>query len=386
MGATPSIVASTATLNVVIHLVLDANVVGTKAPLASNAVRTLLDVCREGRLRVVVPELVIREVVNKWREDSSMLLEQGERTQAELVRRQVVDARLGVPRPDVAAAAAVLDAKMRRDLEEVGALVPDLPKVPHATVVARALGRQAPFDQHGRDGYRDVLLWETVLALGTDPEVSEIVLVSRDRRAFGANRAADELSPDLRAEFARACGKETRVRLSCDPDAIVGELVDRDDGAFAKLDGLLKNAIFLADFRRELLIALGPGVEQSVLDARGVTSSLPAEAVTIDDYGDPPQLRLLRALSVDEELLGWLHVTMEVPVLVATPKTVARRMPAFVAPEYWDYDDELALVRLPASLAAGVEVVVDEHSGTLSSMGAQWREFRECTSTVTRQG
>lgn len=51
-----------------LHVLLDSNSLTLEDPLASNPERLLLDAARKGQLKLIVPELVVREVMNGWRE------------------------------------------------------------------------------------------------------------------------------------------------------------------------------------------------------------------------------------------------------------------------------------------------------------------------------
>jgi hypothetical protein len=68
------------------------------------------------------------------------------------------------------------------------------PQVSHETLVGRAVHRVPPFDTKG-GGYRDSLVWASVLELATAG--SDVVLVSADR---GFADPQGELHPDLKAE------------------------------------------------------------------------------------------------------------------------------------------------------------------------------------------
>jgi hypothetical protein len=151
-------------------------------PLRSNAHRHLLEACADGQINLCVPELVLDETVNLWREAAES---QEERWRASGLR--LVDMGL-LSQDDIDKELDPLDTaakkrdELERELAEVGASIPPLPDVDHRKVVERALSRTQPFDREGRHGYRDVLLWETVLELLDDG--NEVLLVSADVKAF----------------------------------------------------------------------------------------------------------------------------------------------------------------------------------------------------------
>jgi len=76
---------------------------------------------------------------------------------------------------------ALLD-RLRRS----GARILAYPKVSHDRVVRRALERRRPFDDKGHNGYRDVLMWHSVLAEMRGGE--RIAFVSNDRGFYSLPR------------------------------------------------------------------------------------------------------------------------------------------------------------------------------------------------------
>jgi predicted nucleic acid-binding protein len=52
-----------------IHVFVDTNAIDVADPFGSAASAALIEAASAGRIRLVIPELVVREVVNRWRED-----------------------------------------------------------------------------------------------------------------------------------------------------------------------------------------------------------------------------------------------------------------------------------------------------------------------------
>lgn len=234
-------------------VVLDTNVVGVESPLGSNPVRVLLDAAARGRLQLVIPELVVLEVVNKWRERVTEQWEKLTSAQAELARYGVTPE---VPPLDIDRAATGLDRRLRRTLGEHLVAVPDLPRLPHADLVKRALARQQPFDAKGKDGYRDALLWESVLKVAASGP--DVTLISRDARAFAADRSkGGALAPLLAEEAQRRTGRSASVRLSEDPRTVSEPITLEDSDALQDAQKLLEEDSFrllLADEMEEAVM------------------------------------------------------------------------------------------------------------------------------------
>ena len=75
------------------------------------------------------------------------------------------------------------------------------PDISHEIIARRALDRRKPFDVRGHNGYRDTLLWISVLSAATD---SKVMFVSDNSADFAKNKQmptelADDLLKDLTA-------------------------------------------------------------------------------------------------------------------------------------------------------------------------------------------
>lgn len=189
------------------HLVLDTNLVGFDPPLGSNDAAVLVDAARRGLFVLVVPELVLRETMNKWRETMDGRLR---KLQGAVKNMGELAADLQAPgEAELDALQSKVEAEFREQLDGVNFWIPGLPAVSHESLVSRALRREQPFDAQGKDGYRDALLWETVVELAGDQNV---VLVSKDFTAFAAEDK-ETLSKRLRAEVVERTGREGAVEL-----------------------------------------------------------------------------------------------------------------------------------------------------------------------------
>lgn len=220
-------------------VVLDANTVGVQDPLAGNASRIVLDAASKGQLLVVVPELVIREVINKWRENTA-----GEIDKLRPLIKRLERYRLSVDLPtdeDLAARATDVEGALRQRLAAPGVLTPNFPVIGHEHLVQRALDRRLPFTKDGKDGYRDSVLWETVIELAAKHEV---VLVSRDGRAFTSGDDKETLSQALAAEVLERLGDGAHVELVRDLQAVADRVTAQDEHTLQAVRSLVSESSF----------------------------------------------------------------------------------------------------------------------------------------------
>lgn len=90
-------------------------------------------------------------------------------------------------------------------------IVPLPDGIMHLDLVRRAADRIRPFNDQGNGGYRDTLIWLTVLELAKSNPDDEVVLVSNDSTAFATSKNSPELHRCLADELKKEA-LEDRVR------------------------------------------------------------------------------------------------------------------------------------------------------------------------------
>jgi hypothetical protein len=171
--------------------------------------RILLNLTRQGRVRLAVPEVVVQEVLKQFRF-----------RYAEEQRRYMSSARtlrgLGVhvgetpPLPDVDEAVISYESELRNRLHDSGATVRLVTDLSHEHVLERAVARRKPFKESGA-GYQDTLIW---LAALEEAELDSVALISANTADFGLKEGEDwVLAEDLRDDLREHGHDETRVTL-----------------------------------------------------------------------------------------------------------------------------------------------------------------------------
>jgi predicted nucleic acid-binding protein len=196
-----------------LHAILDANVLVHDWLLESAAGRTVLAEGASGRVQLCVPEVVLREVPRVY----ARKLQRADRQLNEAIRDRA-HLQAGAPDDalervttgvDVASAADAYVRALRARLDEAKVLILPVPSVPHDDIVDRALSGRRPFDQEGKTGYRDALIWQNVLDLAGS--VPNIVLVSNDG---DFRQSSGELHDELREEVIGS-GSANRTMACC---------------------------------------------------------------------------------------------------------------------------------------------------------------------------
>lgn len=132
---------------------------------------------------LLLSRLVIEEVENKYAAEAQKALVDAAKSRQRLKQ-------LGLPQgaaDDGVPSVPVLNLEARiRDHVE-GIEIVEYAGVPHADVVQRALTRRKPFDAEGDVGYRDCLMWLSLvrhLASGASRDSEEVIFVSSNWRDF----------------------------------------------------------------------------------------------------------------------------------------------------------------------------------------------------------
>jgi hypothetical protein len=245
----------------------DTNAIGIYRPLESNAHALLFDATKDGHILVCVPELVLDEALNLWREKAEALQQDRTKTERQLMEIGLLSEKQLADPLNIPGAVAEKRERLENILSESGALLLPLPTVSHRAVVDRALSRSQPFDSGGRTGYRDVLLWENVLELVSDGD--EVVLVSGDVRAFCQSKNDKRISDHLVREVAGRCDRPYAVRLVATPEEALKLVL----GTSEETEGEFKKLMADEAFMKELLELMGEELEYLELD-RDVTAEL----------------------------------------------------------------------------------------------------------------
>ncbi len=243
-------------------LVVDTNLLISHAELDGGGWKAVRASVAEGALTVVIPRVVVlelqehipanRRAVTPKRPDWKQL-----RRAPEAAKSAIQQATEDI-RSEIEQWAASYSAEAV--MQEAGFDVRPSPHVEHDAIVARATKRIRPFDANG-GGYRDTLIWLTVLDLVRDSHGEEVVLLSADRKAFWQD---EKLHPHLQEEVDRDLPEGSTFRIAAAlsevdiPSRFSGDEqpVELEDGEVGRLiNALFANGPVLAE---DLWISIPP--------------------------------------------------------------------------------------------------------------------------------
>jgi hypothetical protein len=207
------------------RVVLDSSVITERDwHLTSAAAQALLAAARQAQLELVVPEVVVREVSTKLRERESDTMRKVNDARASLRKLQAARSQDARSVDDYALAGERLELDLRQRLKKARAKVASLPAVSHDELVNRALARRRPFDRQGRKGYRDALIWQTVLDGASATRVT--VFGADNPEDFADEGDKTKLHPHLIADLEERGLNATAVVLADSLDAIARRVLE----------------------------------------------------------------------------------------------------------------------------------------------------------------
>lgn len=245
-------------------VVLDSTSLISDFLLRSAPFESLTERGATGVLSIVVPELVVRETTARFGRHCEEV--------ADLDRRSTaLRSRLGLPTAsatiDVETATSNYEKELRLSLESHGAQIVPIPVVPHEQLVDRAVSRRKPFTESGK-GYRDALIWSTVLELARQ---CPVVLVTNNHKDFAeSDDRVSIVCADLAQDLAERGLRHDAVLIARDVSAAIEHLFVRHERL---LEELHRRPTVSS---QDLLDVIGSGLFMSSVSLRGL--GLPPDA------------------------------------------------------------------------------------------------------------
>lgn len=191
-----------------VHIVLDTNVFFSDFRMEGNSFRVLLASTERLGIILYVPEVVLDEITSCYKRELEDLKAKLEKTALMWQKRTGRPICSLLSNEDVVQECDRYAAWLTSKLESIEAKIPPYPDVSHRVLAQRSMARKRPF-RTGDKGYRDALIWETVLdlcaALG-----EPMVLVSKNKKDFGDG---PEPHSDLVADLRERGLREDIVRV-----------------------------------------------------------------------------------------------------------------------------------------------------------------------------
>jgi hypothetical protein len=234
----------------VLRVLIDTNVLCADYYLRGTSARLLLDAGKRKYLQILVPVVVFRETVRRFRDETSGVVKELGRWRNKL-SRVAPDLRFFEnARSTLGAQANDYEANLRRVLQMSNASFLDFPEVSHDQILNRMLARKKPMKADGK-GYQDTLIWETVLAQQPSDD-SPIHFITNNWTDFAESAEVTALAAELVEDLEKLGSTAKAVRMY----RRLGDFTDEH-----------------VKPKREILLSgatLSPGVEKSRVDLQAI--------------------------------------------------------------------------------------------------------------------
>lgn len=275
-------------------VVIDTNQFYGDMRLRRRDFRVVLGQHQRKKVRVVVPEVVVREVPKMFAQQYRTAHDQLARAAANL-REIDFDARPSTL-PDAGVVRDEYEEWLRKQLAARRVEVAPLPDTSLDELVQRSVEERRPFRADSK-GFRDAVIWETVKNLAAEDDV---VLISKNSKDFAeSDKRPDELHSHLREDLTVAGLAEDRVRLIPDLTTFIDKHVPPVEKAAETAKALLKKD---DEWEEELSTKIRDALVTFSLDGHDTVTVVDAEDVSIDN------------VTLDDSVLEAFEIVGAVPI------------------------------------------------------------------------
>lgn len=335
---------------------------------------------------LAIPRVVFEETVNHFREKLTKSVKAFESSVRDL-KKMVSGAELAslsVPIDQVAELQkfrADLDAEIKR----LNGEIIEFDGVAVAALVERSLQRRKPFDGEGRKGFRDAVIWETILhkLLAPGPADVQITFLTNNSSDFGKEQ---QLAEDLQNDC-RSIGKsEACVRLVNGLQTFIDTEVKPHLETLDAIHAQLQDGIYKAFDVCEFFHTFSDSIERKIRDS---VRKCDFDRITGRLVGSfrKPDLESIESRFSDNQIADVWSLE-DGQVAVGVDLTVAGELKCLEGrEEYYPYEDEVFSEWYEheyvgdAEFALSVTVILDKESGELQDyevnevdiiLGSKW--------------
>lgn len=169
-----------------IHFVIDTNFVHLDYFLKGTFITIICQSSEVLRHKVYMPMVVFDEIVNQHREELVKQVLKAHDIEKDIYR--LTEKKIEFNLNGLEDSCENYPVVLKRVIEEQGIELLPYPQVTHREVVRRDLHKRKPFREfeQGTTGYRDTLIWETVLELCGKTDLSDkVILLTNNTQDFG---------------------------------------------------------------------------------------------------------------------------------------------------------------------------------------------------------
>jgi len=169
-------------------IVIDTNIICQDYWLEKPHFRVLLEGCSIIPATIYIPEVVVDELVNRYKEDleEAVLKFQNAIRNINILTKEELKYEIN----DIDSLVNKYKTFLSSKLKERGVNIIPYPEIPHKKIVERDLARKKPFKRDG-SGYRDYLIWENVKHISLFGE-HQVAFITNNIKDFGEGPYIDD--------------------------------------------------------------------------------------------------------------------------------------------------------------------------------------------------
>ena len=216
-------------------VVLDTNIIFSDFHLNGAKIKDLCESAKSIGATIYIPAVVIDESINKYCEKIQDCKTKIDKVFSDFERLTDKKVNLSQKSIDVITKekeeyAKFFNAQIRR----LNINIIPYPSTSHKDLVSRDLARKRPFQESGK-GYRDALIWESLLTICTKPndlfDMPQVVFINKNHKDFCLE---GDLHPDLREDLSKLNINEDHVEVVEDIDVFIKKFAKPKQKSFKK--------------------------------------------------------------------------------------------------------------------------------------------------------
>lgn len=347
-------------------IVLDTNIIFDNWFLDGPNFKVVEQLIKLGVCELVIPQIVIFEVKNKYREE----LKKNTAVIGHLNTLLPIDKRIA--HLNIDELCNNYEAYLTKKLRELKAEIPSYSDIPQDDIVARLFQRRKPFNKVKTSdrGYRDALLWEVILR-NVVKKGDTTFLITNNVNDFAEDDKPDQLHEDLREDLKNIGLDNTAVCLcsnltewvSVEGTKYLETAALAEDLKDGQCEGFSLQTWFISQ-RQEFIDALNEKVGD-------ILSSWPElEDPSVTYIEDPQSVSVREALMIDKDtifLRAEVFAEVSIDVLMEQWKydTETNRFPFMLID--FDWSEEYLFSGLVTGLPIRFSAVFDIQTKQISS-------------------
>jgi len=199
-------------------VVLDANILISDYMINSPTFISFLGGLDRAGYELCIPIIVFDEVINKYGEQIGKLLKQMRRLGVK--KLEIGD---GFEANSTDEAKKIYKSFLKWKLQISCAQFIDIPNVSHSELINRALARRKPFRRTDTGGYRDALIWETILQLLKSKE--DVAFLTNNPNDFSDEKNKEILHKHLIKDVEEIGDEGGKIHYYQDLEAFVNQQI-----------------------------------------------------------------------------------------------------------------------------------------------------------------